>query len=94
MWELAWRRVPTRWPGSEPTRGAFGPSIVKTGRPTLVRATRSYSEGVADWKGIFQAAESVGGVEYYLVEQEGSQFSEFETVHKCLQAFRATPEGL
>ena len=49
-----------------------------------------FGEGVADWKGIFKAAESVGGVEYYLIEQEGSQFSEFETARKCLQAFRAT----
>ncbi len=49
-----------------------------------------FGEGVADWKGIFQAAESVGGVEYYLVEQEGSQFSELETARKCLAAFRAT----
>ncbi len=49
-----------------------------------------FGEGVADWKGIFQAAESVGGVEYYLIEQEGSQFSELETARKCLQAFRAT----
>ncbi|HSY91546.1 MAG TPA: sugar phosphate isomerase/epimerase [Candidatus Binatus sp.] len=49
-----------------------------------------FGEGVADWKGIFQAAESVGGVEYYLVEQEGSRFSEFETARKCLAAFRAT----
>lgn len=49
-----------------------------------------FGEGVADWKGIFQAAETVGGVEYYLVEQEGSQFSEFETARKCLAAFRAT----
>ncbi len=49
-----------------------------------------FGEGNADWKGIFQAAESVGGVEYYLIEQEGSQFSEFETARKCLQAFRAT----
>ena len=48
-----------------------------------------FGEGVADWKGILQAAESGGGVEYYLVEQEGSQFSEFETARKCLQAFRA-----
>jgi sugar phosphate isomerase/epimerase len=48
-----------------------------------------FGEGVADWKGIFQAAESVGGVEYYLIEQEGSQFSEFETARKCLDAFRA-----
>jgi sugar phosphate isomerase/epimerase len=49
-----------------------------------------FGEGVADWKGIFQAAETVGGVEYYLVEQEGSQFSEFETARKCLAAFRGT----
>jgi sugar phosphate isomerase/epimerase len=49
-----------------------------------------FGEGAADWKGIFQAAESVGGIEYYLIEQEGSQYSEFETVRRCLQAFRAT----
>ncbi len=48
-----------------------------------------FGEGKADWSGIFQAAESVGGVEYYLIEQEGSRFSELETVRKCLQAFRA-----
>lgn len=47
-----------------------------------------FGEGVADWKGIFSAAESVGGVEYYLVEQEGSRFSEMETAQKCLAAFR------
>ncbi len=34
--------------------------------------------------------ERVGGVGYYLIEQEGSRFSEFETARKCLQAFRAT----
>lgn len=48
-----------------------------------------FGEGKADWKGIFQAAESVGGVEFYLVEQEGSRFSEMETARKCLEAFRA-----
>jgi sugar phosphate isomerase/epimerase len=48
-----------------------------------------FGEGVADWKGIFQAAESVGGVEYYLIEQEGSRFSEFDTARKCLQAYRS-----
>jgi len=50
-------------------------------------------EGVADWKGIFTAAEGVGGVEYYLVEQEGSRFSELETARKCLQAFRVKHEA-
>jgi sugar phosphate isomerase/epimerase len=48
-----------------------------------------FGEGVANWKGIFQAAESVGGVEYYLVEQEGSRFPELETARRCLQSFRA-----
>ncbi|HTW58374.1 MAG TPA: sugar phosphate isomerase/epimerase family protein [Terriglobales bacterium] len=48
-----------------------------------------FGEGTADWRGIFQAAESVGGVEYYLVEQEGSRFSEMETARRCLQSFRA-----
>ena len=49
-----------------------------------------FGEGAADWKGIFQAAESVGAVEYYLIEQEGSRFPELETARKCLQAFRTT----
>ncbi len=48
-----------------------------------------FGEGTADWKNIFAAAESVGGVEYYLVEQEGSRFSELDTAKKCLQTFRA-----
>jgi len=47
-----------------------------------------FGEGVVDWKGIFAAAESVGGVEYYLVEQEGSRFSEFETAEKCLANYK------
>jgi len=45
-------------------------------------------EGAADWKNIFAVAESTGGVEFYLVEQEGSRFSELETARKCLQEFR------
>lgn len=47
-----------------------------------------FGEGVANWKSIFEAAESVGGVEYYLIEQEGSRFSELETARKCLDTFR------
>src|SRR5215475_1844128 len=43
-------------------------------------------EGKADWKGIIKAAESVGGIEYYLVEQEGSRFSELDTAKKCLDS--------
>jgi sugar phosphate isomerase/epimerase len=49
-----------------------------------------FGEGSAKWKDIFAAAESVGGVEFYLLEQEGSRFSEVETARRCLQSFRAT----
>jgi sugar phosphate isomerase/epimerase len=49
-----------------------------------------FGEGHADWKSLFHAAENGGGIEYYLVEQEGSRFPEIETAKKCLQAFRAT----
>jgi sugar phosphate isomerase/epimerase len=48
-----------------------------------------FGEGKADWKNIFAAAESVGGVEFYLVEQEGSRFSELDTARKCLETFRS-----
>jgi sugar phosphate isomerase/epimerase len=48
-----------------------------------------FGEGAADWQEIFAAAESGGGVEDYLVEQEGSRFSEIDTARKCLQTFRA-----
>lgn len=47
-----------------------------------------FGEGATDWKDVFAAAESGGGVEYYLMEQEGSRFSELDTAQRCLQAFR------
>jgi sugar phosphate isomerase/epimerase len=52
-----------------------------------------FGEGNADWKAILQAAESAGGVEYYLIEQEGSRFSELDTARKCLESFRAKVGG-
>jgi len=47
-----------------------------------------FAEGAADWKNIFAAAENGGGVEYYLIEQEGSRFTELDTARRCLQSFR------
>jgi len=44
---------------------------------------------VAPWANIYAAAESVGGVEYYLVEQRAAGFPKLETVKKCLENFRA-----
>jgi sugar phosphate isomerase/epimerase len=45
-------------------------------------------EGIGDWKKIFNAAETKGGVEYYLIEQEGSDLSEMETAQKCLEKYK------
>jgi sugar phosphate isomerase/epimerase len=48
-----------------------------------------FGEGVAPWKEIFAAVESVGGVEFYLMEQEGSRYSELDTARRCLESYRA-----
>jgi sugar phosphate isomerase/epimerase len=47
-----------------------------------------FGEGVAPWAKIFEAAEARGGVEYYLIEQEGSRFSELETAERCLATWK------
>jgi sugar phosphate isomerase/epimerase len=47
-----------------------------------------FGEGVVPWKALFDAAESVGGVEYYLIEQEGSRYSSMETAQRCLEAWK------
>jgi sugar phosphate isomerase/epimerase len=46
------------------------------------------AEGVVPWKQIRAAAESTGGVETYLIEQEGSRFPPFETIEKCLASWK------
>ncbi|MPY91043.1 MAG: TIM barrel protein [Luteitalea sp.] len=43
-----------------------------------------FGEGVSPWSDIFKAAEAAGGVEHYLIEQEGSRFSSLETAERCL----------
>lgn len=47
-----------------------------------------FGEGDSPWKKIFEAAESTGGVEYYLIEQEGSRFSSMETAERCLASYK------
>lgn len=50
-------------------------------------------EGSAQWPAIFDAAESVGGVEYYLVEQEESAHPEMEAVKLSLEAYKRLHRG-
>jgi sugar phosphate isomerase/epimerase len=47
-----------------------------------------FGEGAAPWKKIFAAAEKVGGVEFYLIEQEGSEYPPMETAQRCLAAYK------
>jgi sugar phosphate isomerase/epimerase len=50
-------------------------------------------EGVAPWKKIFEASEKTGGIEYYLIEQEGSTYTPMETAERCLAAWKKLHKG-
>jgi sugar phosphate isomerase/epimerase len=41
-------------------------------------------DGVAPWKKIIEAAEKAGGIEHYLIEQEGADIPPMETAQRCL----------
>lgn len=47
-----------------------------------------FGEGTVPWKQVFAAAEKTGGAEYYLMEQEGSDYPEMETAERCLVAYK------
>jgi sugar phosphate isomerase/epimerase len=48
-----------------------------------------FGEGVTPWKELIAADKAVGGAEYFLIEQEGSRFPEFESVKRCLDNYKA-----
>jgi sugar phosphate isomerase/epimerase len=52
-----------------------------------------FGEGVSPWKEITAAAESVGGVEYYLLEQEGSRYTEFDTAQRSIELWKKFRKG-
>jgi sugar phosphate isomerase/epimerase len=66
---------------------APGPREQEKGYRTL------FGEGVSPWREICAAAEEVGGVEFYLMEQEGSRYSEFETAEQCLASWKKFRSG-
>jgi sugar phosphate isomerase/epimerase len=47
-----------------------------------------FGEGAVPWKAVLAAAEKTGGAEYFLIEQEGSDYSEFEAAQRCLGNYR------
>jgi sugar phosphate isomerase/epimerase len=52
-----------------------------------------FGEGAVPWNKIFQAAEKIGGIQYYLIEQEGSAYRSIETVKRCLASFHRLHES-
>jgi len=81
---------PVEWVKANP--GRIKIVHVKDWAPDDVAHTKGYKvlfgEGVTPWKELINALESVGGVEFYLMEQEGSRFSEFDTVRRCLDSWK------
>jgi sugar phosphate isomerase/epimerase len=47
-----------------------------------------FGDGKAQWKEIFAAAEKVGGVEFYLIEQEGYDTPSLQAVETCLASYK------
>ena len=60
------------------------------GAPAPTRGyTVAFGEGDAPWKRIFEAAETAGGVEYYLIEQENDTPGQaFQMVQHCLDNWK------
>ena len=47
-----------------------------------------FGEGVTPWKAVLDAARKTGGLEFVLIEQEGSDYPALETAERCLQNYR------
>jgi sugar phosphate isomerase/epimerase len=47
-----------------------------------------FGEGDVPWLKVFAAAEKVGGIEWYLIEQEGSRFPALEGAKRCLDNYK------
>ncbi|MGA2143694.1 MAG: TIM barrel protein [Bryobacteraceae bacterium] len=81
---------PVAWIKANP--GRINSIHCKDWAPGSVADNKAYrvlfGEGVCPWAKIFDAAESVGGVEYYLIEQEGSRYPELETAQRCLDNWK------
>jgi sugar phosphate isomerase/epimerase len=86
---------PVAWINANP--GRIRTLHLKDWAPGAAAQEKSYrvlfAEGVCPWKAIRAAAETTGGLEFYLLEQEGSRFPEFETARRCLQAWTAMAQS-
>lgn len=86
---------PVAWVRSHP--GRIRSVHLKDWAPGSESQEKSYrvlfGEGSTPWRPLMAALESVGGVEFYLMEQEGSRYSEFDTARRCLATWRRMRAG-
>ncbi|HYW50649.1 MAG TPA: sugar phosphate isomerase/epimerase [Gemmatimonadaceae bacterium] len=82
---------PVAWINAHP--GRIRSVHLKDWAPGEEKAEKSFrvlfGEGASPWKPIIRALESTGGVENYLMEQEGSRYSELDTARRCLANWKA-----
>jgi sugar phosphate isomerase/epimerase len=81
---------PVAWINANP--GRINCLHVKDWAPGTAAENKAYrvlfGEGAVPWQKVFAAAEETGGVEYYLIEQEGSRYPSMETAQRCLDAYK------
>lgn len=81
---------PVAWINQNPGRiGSMHLKDWKSGGKDVREGYRClFGEGDAKWKDIFDAAAKKGGIEHLLIEQEGSAFTPYETIEKCMANFK------
>ncbi|MDX2269499.1 MAG: sugar phosphate isomerase/epimerase [Bryobacter sp.] len=81
---------PIAWVKANP--GRFGSLHLKdwTGAKGDVRAGYRilFGEGYQQWPALFDQAVKTGGAEHFLIEQEGSDTTPYETIAKCMQNYK------
>jgi sugar phosphate isomerase/epimerase len=81
---------PVAWIAANP--GRFASLHLKDWKSGLKDVRAGYrvlfGEGDAQWARIFEAAAKKGKTEHLLIEQEGGDFTPFETIEKCLANFK------
>ena len=78
---------PVAWINKNP--GRFATIHLKDYSPEAGKGYRVlFGDGAAPWKQIFQAVEKTGGIQFYIMEQEGYSLPELETVKLCLDNFK------
>ena len=86
---------PVAWITTHP--GRIRSAHLKDWAPGTEAQEKSYrvlfGEGISPWPAIITALESGGGVEFYLMEQEGSRFDELETARRCLASWKRLRGG-